>query len=310
MRADTAVTGVDRTTVDEQQLQFEIEKMDMRVLRLGQAKVVVFTFVNMIYGVNFVGGKYNPVWAVRSSTSIPKWISILLFSLAFTIHLVALVLYGYEIFINVWDAEAEDKFNQLNQGASAVLGLYALSVNNLLSWSFLRSVQALSACIAGDSGVASAEAAAAAAAAPPPSISVSTKSLFTTATTPVSSDRKAPIFSFSRVPRYCPAPITTTIVKSPTSPSSASSAAPFLYHQHHAAIKAGRRGLALLTAMCVVSFSNLFLYAVQLVVTNSYWTITLHVIFECRSYSSAGLLYGVLVRCEVVPGGGAELKDA
>ncbi|KAI8585148.1 hypothetical protein BDZ88DRAFT_433801 [Geranomyces variabilis] len=287
----------DQTALDE--LRDKIDEADLKALYYGKSKGVVFTLESSIY-VTLILIRFE---AARPSANLQKWISYVLIIMAVVIHVAAFI---YQITLSAHDAKTSATLGQI---ASAALSLYVLSVDNLLSWSFLRSVQALSANLADASQ-------------PPPEgeflatdVSPATPTATTTnfsPTLPVSrsndEDSKPLVSSFPIVDRttHSPrshhhraeiktttTPTPTTIPKSPSTP--AQSPVLYLHHQHHAAIKAGRRALKLLVALCVVSFLNLFVYAIQLVVTDPYWGVTLHVVASVGPQLQLGCFMGFLV---------------
>ncbi|KAJ3180226.1 hypothetical protein HDU87_002103 [Geranomyces variabilis] len=284
----------DESALDE--LRDEIDEADLRALYFGKSKGVVFTLESSIYGAHYITLILIRFEAARPSINLPKWTSYVLMTMAIIIHLAA---FTYQIAVNAHDATTTTMLGQI---ASAVLAFYSLCVDNLLSWSFLRSVQALSTNLA-DASQARLPS--------PARDSVSTDVCPSTPTTPDSptlppsrisdKDSKPSAFSFpildriTHSPRYHRPEVTSkkSIQKSPLSPDP--SPIPLLYHQHYAAINSGRRALKVLVALCAASFLNLFLYAILLVVTDPLWGITLHVVASLGPLLQLGCFMGFLV---------------
>ncbi|KAJ3162070.1 hypothetical protein HDU86_005768 [Geranomyces michiganensis] len=123
-------------TAEERQL--ELELVVARSLRFANIKAVVFTLEISLVLIRFE--------TARSSISMPKWASYVVMAIAIVLHLLVLSLFIYFLI----QAPQDNRAAELGQIACAVLALFTQCVDNLLSWSFLRSVRALSACLGSD----------------------------------------------------------------------------------------------------------------------------------------------------------------
>ncbi|KAJ3154790.1 hypothetical protein HDU89_008030 [Geranomyces variabilis] len=113
-------------------LSAEYKQWDDRNEMYGRFKAIVFAFATFSY-VSLV------LWRFKlTASSVPIWVTKALFVFAVVIHVISVVTYAYFI------AHPESAYYSVAEITAALLALFTLAVDNLLSWTFMQSVLKIS----------------------------------------------------------------------------------------------------------------------------------------------------------------------
>ncbi|KAI8585978.1 hypothetical protein BDZ88DRAFT_321220 [Geranomyces variabilis] len=109
-------------------LSAEYKQWDDRNEMYGKFKAIVFAFATFSY-VSLV------LWRFKlTASSVPIWVTRVLFVFAVVIHVISVVTYAYFI------VHPESAYYNVAEITAALLALFTLAVDNLLSWTFMQSV--------------------------------------------------------------------------------------------------------------------------------------------------------------------------
>ncbi|KAJ3181213.1 hypothetical protein HDU87_001342 [Geranomyces variabilis] len=110
----------------------EYQQWDDQDQMYGRIKAIVFAFATFSY-VSLV------LWRFKlTASSVPIWVTKSLFVFAVVIHVISITTYAYFI------AHPESAYYDVAEITAALLALFTLVVDNLLSWTFMQSVLKIS----------------------------------------------------------------------------------------------------------------------------------------------------------------------
>ncbi|KAJ3172717.1 hypothetical protein HDU88_006047 [Geranomyces variabilis] len=113
-------------------LSAEYKQWDDRYEMYGRFKSILFAFATFSY-VSLVLWRFKLI-----ASSVPIWVTNALFVFAVVIHVISVVTYAYFI------AHPESAYYNVAEITAALLALFTLAVDNLLSWTFMQSVLKIS----------------------------------------------------------------------------------------------------------------------------------------------------------------------